>query len=517
VTLSIPSHLNIAEHFLLEPARRHPERVAIVEEPAAINYGELAALASQVAGALARSGCLPGDRVLVVLPDSAEFIAAFFGAAWIGAVAVPVNPMTRAADYAYFLKDSGARLAIVHSAAWGEFARAVQSESTIGCVLVGDYGVASGQALRWKDWLPPATSAPAVHPTCATDTAFILYTSGSSGTAKGAVHQHKSMLACARGVAQDILKMTAGDRCLSVSKLFFAYGLGNGMYFPLSAGAATILNPERPRPERVLELVSRHRPTLFFAVPTFYAALLAAVEAGLSADFSSVRLAVSAGEALPPELFERFRRRFGIEILDGIGSTEMLHMFIMARPGRTRPGSCGQPVAGYEARILNDEGQLTMPDQIGMLHVRGPSAFAGYWNKPEQTAKARAGDWVITGDKFTLDPDGFFHYRGRADDMMKVAGMWVSPGEVESALLGHPSVLEAAVVARLADGLAQPEAYVVLREGHTVSDGLAEEIRSSVRSRLPSHKVPRAVHFVGELPKTATGKIQRFRLREGQG
>lgn len=516
MTPEIPAPFNLTEHFLLRPAEISGARTAILGEPAAVKYEELAALAGQVAGALSRGGCRAGDRVLIVLPDSAEFIAAFFGATWIGAVAVPVNPMTRAADYAYYVQDSGARVAIVHHLAWGEFSRGGYVETGAKCVLVGAESAEPGSAVRWEDWLASAVDSPPVSSTMANDTAFILYTSGSSGTPKGAIHQHKDMLAPAAGVAREILGITAEDRCLSVSKLFFAYGLGNGMYFPLSAGAATILNPERPRPDKVVEMVSRYRPTLFFAVPTFYAGLLAAIEAGLPADFSSIRLAVSAGEALPPELFERFRQRLGLEILDGIGSTEMLHMFIMARPGRVRPGSCGQPVAGYEARILDDRGQPAAPGELGMLHVRGPSAFAGYWNKPKQTAEARAGEWVITGDKFTLDEEGYFYYRGRADDMMKVAGMWVSPGEVESAILGHPSVLEAAVVARASEGLLHPEAYVVLREGYAASEGLSEQVQQIVRSRLPGYKVPRLIHFVAGLPKTATGKIQRFRLREGK-
>lgn len=515
MTPEIPARFNLTEHFLLRPARTFGQRTAILGEPVAVKYENLATLAGRTAGALSRGGCRAGDRVLIVLPDSAEFIAAFFGATWIGAIAVPVNPMTRAADYAYYLQDSGARLAIVHQLAWGEFARAARAESAVTSVLIGVGSAGSGSAVGWEDWLAPAVSAPAIHPTSANDAAFLLYTSGSSGTPKGAIHRHKDMLSCVAGVARDILGITAEDRCFSVSKMFFAYGLGNGMYFPLSAGAATILNPERPRPEKVVEMIRRHRPTLFFAVPTFYAGLLAAIEAGLPADLSSIRLAVSAGEALPPELFQRFRRRVGLEILDGIGSTEMLHMFIMARPGRARPGSCGHPVAGYEAQIVDDRGRPVAPGEIGMLHVRGPSAFAGYWNKPEQTARARAGEWVITGDKFTLDEEGYYHYGGRADDMIKVAGMWVSPGEVESAILGHPSVLEAAAVARTSSGLTHPEAYVVLREGSAGSDEMAEEIRQFLRSRLPAFKVPRVVHFVPELPKTATGKIQRFRLREG--
>jgi len=303
----------------------------------------------------------------------------------------------------------------------------------------------------------------------------------------------------------------------SVSKLFFAYGLGNGMYFPFSAGARTILNPERTKIDQVIEIVRRHHPTVFFAVPTVYAAILREAEGKNSAaDFSSAGMCVSAGETLPAEIFVRWKAKFGIEILDGIGSTEMLHMFISSRPGKCKPGSCGFPVPGYEARIVDDAGELLGDGEIGNLWVRGESAFAEYWRIPELTARTKRGDWIVTGDKFTRDSSGYFHYCGRADDMLKVAGMWVSPVEVENALLGHPHVAEAAVVAALDEqGLTYAVAYVVLRGGFEGSKELAAEICEHVKARLVSYKVPREVRFCSELPKTVTGKIQRFKLRGG--
>jgi benzoate-CoA ligase len=274
------------------------------------------------------------------------------------------------------------------------------------------------------------------------------------------------MLSCARGYAQGVLGIRAADITYSVSKLFFAYGLGNAMYFPFSVGAATVLDPERPRPERTAAILARYRPTVFFSVPTFYAAVLREAGKGLEFDFSSVRLTVSAGERLPPEIFERFRARFGLEIVDGIGSTEMLQMFLSARPGAIRPGSCGTPVPGYDAKILGDAGAPAADGEVGNLWVRGDSAFSGYWNIPGLTTRVKDGEWVLTGDKFQRDSDGYYHYCGRADDMMKVAGQWVSPGEVENALLGHSMVAEAAVVALLDEtGLERPLAFVVLREG----------------------------------------------------
>ncbi len=517
MALEIPGQFNIAEYFIERPAREHPQRVAILGEPAALTYAELRVLVHRTASALRASGCRPGDRVLIVLPDSAEFIAAFFAAAKIGAVAVPVNSMTRAADYAYYLADSGARFAIVHASSLPEFLPAMLGHRPEGLIVVGHQDEASriSGARNWHDWLAPVSAFAESHPTSAADAAFFLYTSGSGGTPKAAVHEHKDMLVCALSYAQGVLGLRPFDRTFSVSKLFFAYGLGNGMYFPFSVGAATVLNPERPRPEKIAELLVRHRPSVFFSVPTFYNLLLREAERGLALDFSSVRLAVSAGEALPAEIFEQFRARFGLNILDGIGSTEMLQMFISNRPGEARAGTCGREVPNYEASILDEARHPMPPGEIGNLWVRGQSAFAKYWNKPELTAATRNAGWVNTGDKFSRDAEGFYHYCGRNDDMMKVSGMWVSPGEVENALLGHPLVAEAAVVGSLdPHGLLHPVAYLVLRSCADPSPQLAREILLDLRTRMVGYKCPQEVHFLAELPKTATGKIERFRLRQ---
>lgn len=513
-----PPILNVAEFFLASRAREHPERTAILGEPAAVSYAELARLAARVAGALLASGCRPGDRVLIVLPDSAEFIGAFFGATAIGAVAVPVNSRARPSDYAYYAADSGARLAIAGSTAL-EALLAAEGSTLETIVAVGPRSEKlSGQGIRlreWDDWLARGEPVTRFAETRATDTAFMLYTSGSGGTPKAAVHRHRDILVTHTCYSQGILGLGPEDRTFSVSKLFFAYGLGNGMYFPLGAGASTILYPDHPRPEPVAEILARHRPTAFFAVPTFYAALLAAAGRGLAVDFSSVRVAVSAGEPLPAEIFDRFRERFGVEILDGIGSTEMLHIFLSPRPGRARGGSCGSEVPGYAARIVDESGQPVARGTIGNLWVRGESAFASYWNKPELTARTRRGEWVVTGDKFFEDEDGYFHHCGRSDDMMKVRGMWVAPAEVENALLAHPAVAEAAVVARPFEGLIHPVAYLVARPGQGRAS--ASELREFLHDRLPSHKIPAEFHFVPALPKTATGKIQRFKLRDPDG
>lgn len=532
MTLEIPKNFNIAAWFIDRPAAAHPERIAILGEPAPMTYGELCVMTNRAGNAVRTGGVGRGDRVLLALADSAEFIAAFFGVAKIGAIAVPVNPFARAADFAYWLRDSGARLAVVSGIAGAEFQQGLNSDGlqlrqvvlahlshgsaapSAQTAAAAAYQKTSEPWTSWEEWLASAPEKLAACDTAADDPAFFLYTSGSTGEPKAAVHQHKDMLVTTECFAKAVMQIAPDDRTFSVSKLFFAYGLGNAMYFPLAAGASTILLPERPKPNRVLEIVARHRPTIFYSVPTFYAALLQAAEAGAAADFSSVRLAVSAGEALPVEIFARFKKRFGLEILDAIGSTEMLHMFISGRPGAIRPGSCGQPLANYGARIVDDEGREVADGEVGNLWVRGASACSLYWNKPEQTARARNGDWLITGDKFYRDADGYYFYCGRADDMLKVSGLWVAPGEVENALLSHPAVSEAAVVGKLdGAGLTRAVAYVVARQSSDGSAGMVAELQRFVKAKLLSYKCPQEIHFVPDLPKTATGKIQRFKLR----
>jgi benzoate-CoA ligase family protein len=519
-------YYNIADEFVLRFARLHPEKLAILGTGRALTYAELAGLVDRVAEALRSADCKPGERVLIALPDSAEFFGAFFGAAKIGAIAVPVNPMARTADYRHWLENCRARIAIVHAPILGEFSDGAAGDAALDLLIIHESTpgtvkpdrVARG-ILGWHDWLPSRAGAVTTYPTLATDAAFFLYTSGSGGAPKAVVHRHQDMGVAARNYAQGVLGLRADDRLFSVSKLFFAYGLGNGMYFPLHFGASTILYPDRPRADEIAAVIKEHRPTVFFSVPTFYASLLREAEKGLAPDFSSVRLAVSAGESLPAEVFEQFRKRFGIEILDGIGSSEMLHIFLSSRPGEARAGSCGREVPGYEARILDDLGGPARVDEAGNLWVKGASAFAEYWRIPELTARTKRDGWVNTGDKFSRDADGYFYYRGRADDMMKVSGMWVSPGEVENALLGHAAIAECAVVGNAdAVGLVRPVAYIVLRQSVTnTAGGLDSEIYGWLRTRLPGFKCPQEYRFVKELPRTATGKVQRFLLRANGG
>jgi benzoate-CoA ligase len=363
-----------------------------------------------------------------------------------------------------------------------------------------------------------AAASPHVEPadTHKDEPAFWLYSSGSTGHPKGCVHLHHDMVVCAESYAKGVLNITAGDRFFSVPKLFFAYGLGNGLYFPLAVGATSILHPDPPRAAAVYEIIERHRPTLFFSVPTGYAMLLAHHrENGPDFDLSSVRLAVSAGEALPAALYERFLARFGVEILDGIGSTETLHMFMSNRPGRVRPGSSGTLVPGYEARIVDEHERPVKRGEIGSLLVKGDSICAGYWNQHEKTKATIEGHWIRTGDKFAQDDDGCFWHAGRSDDMLKVGGLWVSPSEVEQALMQHDAVRECAVVGREDDDqLVKPVAYVVLRDGWMGREALAAELQAFVRARLADYKRPRWVEFVPDLPRTPTGKLQRFKLRQ---
>jgi len=520
------AYYNIADEFVSRPAREHPEKLAILGTGRARTYADLESLVHRLAQALRDANCQPGDRVLLSLPDSAELVGAFFGAAKIGAIAVPVNPMARAADYRYWLENCGARIAIVHAPILGEFCAGVAGDVALDLLVVyeGTPGTdkpdrAARQIVEWDDWLPACGGAVVSCTTVATDAAFFVYTSGSGGMPKAVVHRHQDMAVAARNYAQGVLGLRADDRLFSVSKLFFAYGLGNGMYFSLHFGASTILYPERPRADEIAAVIAEHRPTVLFSVPTFYASLLRETEKGLALDFSSVRLAVSAGESLPAEIFEQFRARFGIEILDGIGSSEMLHIFLSSRPGEARAGSCGREVPGYEARILDDLGEPAAVDEAGNLWVKGDSAFAEYWRIPELTARTKRDGWVNTGDKFSRDADGYFYYRGRADDMMKVSGMWVSPGEVENTLLGHAAIAECAVVGNSdAVGLVRPVAYIVLRQSVTnTAGGLDSEIYGWLRTRLPGFKCPHEYRFVKELPRTATGKVQRYLLRGVNG
>ena len=511
---SIPEQFNAATYFVdRNVAEGRGQKIAVEFGDQRIAYAQVLENVNRVGNALRRDlDVRIEERVMLLLLDCPEYVYSFFGAIKIGAVPIPTSTLLKPADYEYMLNDSRARTLIVSEALLANI-QAIPRERLRHLRHIVVVGNPAPGTRGFADLLAAGDSNLEAEPTSKDDAALWLYSSGSTGFPKGCVHLHKDMLVCTDLYARGVLGMTESDRCYSVAKLFFAYGLGNGLYFPFGVGATTILFPGPPTPPNVLGVVRQHRPTLFFSVPTNYAQILAFDDARED-DFSTVRWGVSAGEALPPALYERFLSRFGVRILDGIGSTEILHIFISNQPNAIRPGSSGKLVPGYQARLADEDGQPVPSGEIGNLLVRGDSTCAFYWNKHDKTRETIEGHWIRTGDKYSVDQDGFFWYAGRSDDMLKVGGIWVSPIEVENALIEHPSVLECGVVGKEdSDGLVKPLAYVVLRQGTQGSPELARELQEFVRGRLAEYKRPRWVEFVPELPKTGTGKTQRFKLR----
>ncbi len=463
---------NVADYFVDRHVREgRGQKTAIRCEGQSFTYAQMAERVNRAGNGLLGMGVRPGDRVVLILPDGPEFVAAYFGAMKIGAIAVPTNTALRPADYEYLVNESQAA-AVLTSVA--------------------------------DNWLAAQSPELEAEATTKDDPAFWLWTSGSTGMPKAAVHRHRDWLCCCENYARGVLGIVPDDVTFSSSKLFHAYGLGNGLMFPFYVGATTILYPGRPQAAAILAKAQETRPTLFFSVPTLYASMLQ--ETGY--DLSSIRLAVSAAEPLPAEIFRRWKARFGFEILDGIGSTEVLHIYLSARAGKVRPGSTGQPVPGYDIRIMDHDG-------IGDLLVRGESLTPCYWNRPELTAQRIEDGWFHSGDKYSVDADGYYWYAGRTDDMLRVSGQWVSPIEVESALAEHDAVLEAAVVAyKEPGGLYTSKAFVVLKNGLNGTEGLAQELQAFVKQRITPYKYPRHIEFLAELPKSAAGKLLRYKLRE---
>jgi benzoate-CoA ligase family protein len=506
--LGIPERFNAARYFI----DRHlfegrGGKVAIECGDERVTYDQLADRVNRCGNAL-RGECRvrPGERVVLLLLDGPAFFYAFFGAIKIGAVPVPVNTLWKTADYRYVLNDSAARVAIVSEALLPAIAAIPRSHlpALRDIIVAGGAGTFDSLLANAAPDLEAATTrhdAPA----------FWLYSSGSTGAPKGCVHLQHDMVVSAELFGKGVLGIDESDRCFSGPKLFFAYGLGNAGYFPLAVGATSILWPGRPIAADVYRVIERHRPTLLFFVPTGYGMMLA--DPG-PFDLSSIRLASSAGEALPPSLYTRFKDRFGIDILDGIGSTEATHTFISNHPGAIRPGSSGRLVDGYDAALLGEDGRPVADGEIGNLYVRGDSICDGYWNQSEKSRETFHDGWMRTGDRYSRDAEGFYWHAGRSDDMLKVGGLWVSPIEVENVMLEHEAVRECAVVAREdADALVKPLAFVVLRDGTAGTPALAAALQDFVRTRLADYKRPRWVEFLDELPRTATGKVQRFRLR----
>ncbi len=528
----LPDEFNAATYFVdrhLQEGRG--EKIAIEGADAPLTYGQLAERVNRVGNGLRKLGVRIEERVLLLLLDTPEFAVSFFGAIKIGAVPVPVNTLLKPADYQYMLNNSRARVAIVSDSLYPQIQAIPKAQLRyLKHILVVGSEPPQGTS-RFGELIEHNSPELEAEPTARDDAAFWLYSSGSTGFPKACVHLQHDMVVCSERYAKSILGMTEHDRCFSVAKLFFAYGLGNGLYFPLAVGGTSILWPGPPKPPHVFEIIERHRPTLFFSVPSNYAALLAyhknSMEGQASPpvrgeqsspsdfDLSSIRYGISAGEALPASIFHRFRDRFGVEILDAIGSTEVLHMFIANRPSAVRPGSSGQIIPGYDAKIVDENNQPVKRGEVGNLLVKADSTCSHYWNQHEKSKDMIEGHWIRTGDKFYQDADGYFWYAGRADDMLKCSGVWVSPVEIESVLIEHPAVQEAAVIGREDhDQLLKPVACVVLKDGAAGTPALARELQDFVISRLPVFKRPRWVEFFPELPKTATGKLQRYKLRQ---
>ena len=511
-SITLPQQFNFAQHILASNAGR-AAKAAYIDDHGELTYGELDRRVRSFAAGLLARGIEPEQRVLLVMHDTVDLPVAFLGALFAGVVPVPVNTLLPAADYAYMINHSRAKAIIASDALLPCVRDALALTDARPEVIVSgtpEPGLAHFSALLEH----PPLAGDAHAATAADDFAFWLYSSGSTGRPKGTVHSHGNLFWTAELYGKPILGVREDDVVFSAAKLFFAYGLGNGLTFPLSVGATVVLMAERPTPQAVFARLTRHRPTVYAGVPTLYVAMLASPELP-PREQVALRVCASAGEALPREVGEHFRAHFGCDILDGLGSTEMLHIFVSNRVGQVRYGTSGLPVPGYEVELRSEDGQPVARGEIGDLYVRGPSAALLYWANREKSRATFLGDWIKSGDKYSMDADGYLTYAGRSDDMLKVSGQYVSPIEVESALIAHPAVLECAVVGKLDDsGLIKTAAFVVLAAGQEASAALADELKTFVKSRLAPHKYPRELVFVADLPKTATGKIQRFRLRD---
>jgi len=510
---TIPRGYNFAADILERNlAAGRAGKAAYIDARGSTTYGELADRVERFGHALRTLGIRREERILICLTDTIDWPVAFLGALKAGVVAVPVNTLLTEDDYAYMLEDSRARLLIVSDELYPKFAAAIAASKDLAHVIVSGDDV-HGQT-PFNDLLAAAPAEPYTAPTTRDDMGFWLYTSGSTGKPKGAVHTHADLKLTDDLYAKPVLGITENDVCYSVAKLFFAYGLGNALTFPMSVGATTVLLSSRPTPDVVAELLKKHQVTVFYAVPTFYAGFLASPAAPERAAVN-LRCCISAGEALPPEVGRRWRERYGVDVLDGIGSTEMLHIYLSNRPGAVKYGTSGQRLPGYDLRLIDDDGnEIKTTGQMGELQVRGPTSAVMYWNKREQSRTTFVGEWTRTGDKYIEDDDGYFVYCGRRDDMLKVSGMYVSPFEVEGALQSHPDVLEVAVVGWPDDEkLIKPKAFVVLKSPEKGGSDFARALQDHCRKNLAPFKYPRWIEFRTELPKTATGKIQRFKLR----
>lgn len=489
------------------------DKVAIYYLDQKITYKEVWEKVNKTGNALKELGLGIEDRVMLLLLDSPEFTYSFFGAIKIGAVPIPTNTMFKPADYQYILNDSRAKAVVVSAELLDNITAIRDNLKYLRNVIV--VGEPVGNTLGFDDITKGQSTELETADTCQDDPAFWLYSSGTTGSPKGTVHLQHDMAFSAEHYAKGVLNINENDRTYSVPRMFFAYGLGNSVFFPFYVGCSAILSPNRPTPEHVFDVIHTYKPTLFFGVPSSYTALLQLEGAKEKYDLSSIRHCISGGETLPKVLFERWLEQYNLEILDGIGSTEVLHIYVGNGPGQVRIGSTGKVVPGYEAKIVDADGADVPVGEVGTLMAKGDSIAAYYWNKHAKTKETFQGEWLSTGDKYYQDEDGYFWYVGRGDDMIKAGGIWVSPVEVENCLIGHHAVLETAVIGSYdEDGLEKPKAFVVLKEGFEPNPELAKELSLFVKDRIAPYKFPRWIEFTPELPRTATGKVQRFKLRE---
>jgi 4-hydroxybenzoate-CoA ligase len=488
-------------------------KLAYTDAVSDLTYGDLQKQSCRAANLLRRLGVRREERVAMIMLDTIDFPIVFLGAIRAGIVPVPLNTLLTTEQYAYVLADCRARVLFVSEALYPAVKDIVGRMPDLECVIVSGKN-AHGHVLLADELARESDSFKTVE-THADEPAFWLYSSGSTGMPKGVRHLHASMQATADTYARQVLGIREDDVCLSAAKLFFAYGLGNALTFPMAVGASTVLNPDRPTPALMFALLNKHNPTIFYGAPTLFAAMLNDEASKNARAGTRLRICTSAGEALPESVGLAWKSRFGVDILDGIGSTELLHIFMSNAPGDIKYGTSGRAVPGYKVRLVSDDGDDVPDGEIGELLVEAPSAGEGYWNQRIKSRHTFQGHWTRTGDKYIRDADGRYTFCGRADDMFKVSGIWVSPFEVESALITHPAVLEAAVVPEAdPEGLLKPKAFVVLRAG-SETDKLYESLKEHVKQKIGVWKYPRWIETVDALPKTATGKIQRYKLRDG--
>jgi benzoate-CoA ligase len=509
---------NFAQHLIARNQGRG-DKIAYIDDQGKLSYGDLAQRIRRMAKTLIDAGLRREERVLLLMHDCTDWPVSFLGAMYAGIVPVAVNTLLTAEDYAYMLTHSRSQAVMVSATLLPMLNKAMalapHEVKTVIASHPGTTAPAGTQSLT--ELLTQSEELREAAATSPDDPGFWLYSSGSTGRPKGTLHTHANPYWTAELYGTPVLGLTEKDICFSAAKLFFAYGLGNALSFPLSVGATVLLMAERPTPDATFKRwtggVQQTRPTVFFGAPTGFAGILASPQLPAKKEVS-LRLASSAGEALPADIGKRFTTHYGVEIIDGIGSTEMLHIYLSNRPGEVCYGTTGWPVPGYEIELRGDDGQLVADGEIGDLYINGPSAALLYWGNREKTRETFQGAWTRSGDKYVRNPDGTYTYSGRSDDMLKVSGIYVSPFEVEATLVQHPSVLEAAVIGVTdVEGLTKPKAYVVLKTGMSATD---EELKTFVKDRLAPYKYPRLIEFITELPKTATGKIQRFKLRERQ-